>query len=168
MVAARLGLGWRRDGQLQLVQLGRAGAAAAPPSCGLGAAGRRGLLRAVRGERARGGGPALLLVPRTGAEGAGAGAGGGAAGGRQLGVSGVQLQPGPGGQVGGGRLAAVGRQHAQGVTAAVAAAAATARGFVNLGIVELVLVSDKTINKYFLKYWINLQQTEMIYLFKQG
>ena len=80
VVAARLGLGWRRDGQLQLVQLGRAGAAAAPPSCGLGAAGRRGLLRAVRGERARGGGPALLLVPlRPGAE--GARAGGGAAGG---------------------------------------------------------------------------------------
>ena len=82
-------------------------------------------------------------------------------------MSGVQLQPGPGGQVGGCRLAAVGRQHAQRVAAATAAAAAT-RGFVNLGIVELVLVSDKTINKYFLKYWINLQQTEMIYLFKQG
>ena len=167
VVAARLGLGWRRDGQLQLVQLGRAGAAAAPPSCGLGAAGRRRLLRAVRGERARGGGPALLLVPlRPGAE--GAGAGGGAAGGGQLGVPGVQLQlapswqPGP--HVGGGCLAAVGRQHTQGV----AAAAATARGFVNLGIMELVLVSDKTINKYFLKYWINLQQTEMMYLFKQG
>ena len=81
-------------------------------------------------------------------------------------MPGVQLQPGPGGQLGGGRLAAVGRQHAQGVAAATGAT--TARGFVNLGIVELVLVSDKTINKYFLKYWINLQQTEMIYLFKQG
>ena len=81
-------------------------------------------------------------------------------------MSGVQLQPGPGGQVGGGRLAAVGRQHAQRVAAATGAIAT--RGFVNLGIMELVLVSDKTINKYFLKYWINLQQTEMIYLFKQG
>ena len=69
--------------------------------------------------------------------------------------------------MGGGCLAAVGRQHAQRMAAA-AAAAATARGFVNLGIMELVLVSDKTINKYFLKYWINLQQTEMMYLFKQG